>query len=182
METDRDGDGAQDRTTAAAVPEPRSPAPGEPAVHPDVHPDVLELYKLAVEMADRVSARRGSANAFFLSVQTALVSVIGFGMSERSGPPWYVSLAVAMGGVTLSFAWWLQLRSYRHLNSAKFRVINDIEERLPVRIFTDEWAVLRGTPEPRRTRRYAELSSSERIVPLVFALAHVVLLAGTLSG
>ena len=46
----------------------------------------------------------------------------------------------------------------------------------------DEWAVLRGAPEPRRTRRYAELSSSERIVPLVFALAHVVLVAGTLAG
>ncbi|MEV5183370.1 hypothetical protein AB0K88_26815 [Streptomyces werraensis] len=177
METDRDGDDAHD-ATAAAVPGPRSPVPGEPAVREDV----LELYKLAVEMADRVSARRGSANAFFLSVQTALVSVIGFGMSQWAEPPWYVSVAVAMGGITLSLAWWLQLRSYRHLNSAKFRVINDIEEGLPVRIFTDEWAVLRGAPEPQRRRRYAELSSSERIVPLVFALAHGVLLAGTLSG
>ncbi|MGX1153160.1 RipA family octameric membrane protein [Streptomyces albogriseolus] len=176
METDRDGDRAQDRAAAAAVPAPRSPAPSEPAGHPDV----LELYKLAVEMADRVSARRGSANAFFLSVQTALVSLIGFGMSGRAGPPGYVSVAVAMGGITLSLAWWLQLRTYRHLNSAKFRVINGVEERLPVRIFTDEWAALRGTPEPRRLRRYAELGASERIVPLVFALAHLVLLAGTL--
>ena len=183
MERDRDDDSVHGRTTTAAVPAqpgsgPRPSAPGEPAVGQDV----LELYKLAVEMADRVSARRGSANAFFLSVQTALVSVIGFGMSEWAEPPWYVSVAVAMGGVTLSLAWWLQLRSYRHLNAAKFLVINDIEEQLPVRIFTDEWAVLRGTPEPRRTRRYAELSSSERIVPLVFALAHVVLVAGTLAG
>ena len=150
MERDRDDDSVHGRTTTAAVPAqpgsgPRPSAPGEPAVRQDV----LELYKLAVEMAE---------------------------------PPWYVSVAVAMGGVTLSLAWWLQLRSYRHLNAAKFLVINDIEEQLPVRIFTDEWAVLRGAPEPRRTRRYAELSSSERIVPLVFALAHVVLVAGTLSG
>ncbi|MEU4007297.1 hypothetical protein AB0H30_02215 [Streptomyces pseudogriseolus] len=178
METDRDGDSVRDLPTAAGVPGPRSPAPGEPAVRQDV----LELYKLAVEMADRVSARRGSANAFFLSVQTALVSVIGFGMSQWAEPPWYVFMPVTMGGVTLSLAWWLQLRSYRHLNAAKFRVINEIETRLPVRIFTDEWAVLRGTPEPRRTRRYAEIGTSERIVPFVFALAHLVLLAGTLSG
>jgi hypothetical protein len=38
---------------------------------------VLELYKISVEMADRVSARRGTANAFFLSVQTAVISVLG---------------------------------------------------------------------------------------------------------
>ncbi|MET9166756.1 hypothetical protein ABZW51_19650, partial [Streptomyces cellulosae] len=60
METDRDGDSVRDRAAAVAVPGPRSQAAGEPAVRQDV----LELYKLAVEMADRVSARRGSANAF----------------------------------------------------------------------------------------------------------------------
>ncbi len=35
----------------------------------------LELYKLAVEMADRVSARRATANAFFLTVNTALLAL-----------------------------------------------------------------------------------------------------------
>ena len=39
---------------------------------------VLEVYKPAVEMADRVSARRGTTNSFFLSAQTALVTVAGF--------------------------------------------------------------------------------------------------------
>ena len=31
-------------------------------------PQLLELYKLAVEMADRTSARRGLANSFFLTL------------------------------------------------------------------------------------------------------------------
>lgn len=39
--------------------------------------DVLEQYKLAVEMADRVSARRGNANLFYLSVQTTLLTAAG---------------------------------------------------------------------------------------------------------
>jgi len=34
-----------------------------------------ELYKLAVEMADRVSARRGLANTFFLTVNTGLAAL-----------------------------------------------------------------------------------------------------------
>ncbi|MFE6411125.1 hypothetical protein ACFVOR_29825 [Streptomyces sp. NPDC057837] len=157
---------------AGGTPAPREQAEGN---------DVLELYKLAVEMADRVSARRGTANAFFLSVQTALVTLIGFGMPELAGSPWWVSPVMALGGVTLSLAWWMQLRSYRHLNSAKFTVINRIEGRLPVRLFTDEWEVLKGDPAPGRLKRYAELGTSERIVPLVFALAHLLLMAGTLS-
>jgi hypothetical protein len=34
----------------------------------------LELFKLAVEMADRVSARRATADAFFLTGNTALLA------------------------------------------------------------------------------------------------------------
>ncbi|MFI6204968.1 hypothetical protein ACIBAI_01015 [Streptomyces sp. NPDC051041] len=142
---------------------------------------MLDLYKLAVEMADRVSARRGTANSFFLSAQTALVTLVGFGIPRLSQSPWWVSVAVAAGGATLSLAWWLQLRSYRDLNSAKFMVINALEERLPVRVFTDEWEALRTGRAPGRRRRYAELGVSERIVPLLFALMHTILLAGTLS-
>ena len=35
--------------------------------------DTVELYKLAVEMADRVSARRGHANQFYLTLQSVLL-------------------------------------------------------------------------------------------------------------
>lgn len=183
MEADRVGESGLGGL-AGLDPRPRGvggAAPAAVSAERDEERDVLELYKLAVEMADRVSARRGTANAFFLSVQTALVSLVGFGMPELAESPWWVSLVMAMGGVTLSSAWWMQLRSYRHLNSAKFTVINTLEGRLPVRIFTDEWDVLKGAPAPGRLKRYAELGTSERVVPLVFALAHLALLAGTLS-
>lgn len=159
----------------------REPGTAVAPSQPSERQEVLEYYKLAVEMADRVSARRGTANAFFLSVQTALVTLVGFGMPKLSGSPWWVSLVVALSGVTLAFAWWIQLRSYRALNAAKFKVINGLEERLPVRIFTDEWDALKRDPAPSRLRRYAELGTSERMVPLVFAVAHLILFAGTLS-
>lgn len=143
--------------------------------------EILELYKLAVEMADRVSARRGTANAFFLSLQTAFVGLVGFGFPELAKSPWWAALAVSMAGVTLSATWWLQLRSYRDLNAAKFKGINKIEERLPVKIFADEWEALRRDPVVGWRKRYAELGTSERVVPLVFIAAHLLLLAGTLT-
>lgn len=144
--------------------------------------DLLDLYKLAVEMADRISARRGSANAYFLSVQTALVTLVGFGFPKLSESPWWASLAVTLGGITLSAAWWLQLRSYRDLNDAKFKVINKIEEDLPVKIFAEEWQILKASePIPAWRKRYAELGTSERIVPAVFIVAHLILFVGTLA-
>ncbi|MFI9599797.1 hypothetical protein ACIHCX_07930 [Streptomyces sp. NPDC052043] len=148
---------------------------------PNQRPEILEFYKLAVEMADRVSARRGTANAFFLSVQSAFVALVGFGFPKLSDSPWWVSFAVTLAGITLSAAWWMQLRSYRDLNMAKFKVINKLEEHLPVKIFADEWEALTTDPIPSWRKRYAELGTSERVVPLVFAVAHLVLFVGTLS-
>lgn len=144
--------------------------------------ETMELYLLAVEMADRISARRGNANTFFLSVQTALVTLIGFGIPKLSESPWWVPTAVALAGITLSGAWWMQLRSYRDLNGAKFRVINSLEEKLPARIYTDEWDVLRNDAATgRRHRHYTELGTTERLVPVIFAVAHLILLTGTLA-
>ncbi|MFC8716192.1 hypothetical protein [Kitasatospora sp. NPDC057198] len=145
-------------------------------------PEVLELYKLAVEMADRVSARRGTANAFFLSVQTALIAVMGLSFPELAQAPWWASAALSAAGLALSATWWLQLRSYRDLNSAKFAVINGLENGLPVRIFADEWRYLKQDPVPPLRNRYAELGFSERGVPWVFAAIYLFVFAGRLLG
>ncbi|MCN9240863.1 hypothetical protein NGF19_08660 [Streptomyces sp. RY43-2] len=178
------------------MPEPRSarvPAPAAegtegsakdvegsaPAV-PEFSPSVLELYKLAVEMADRVSARRGLANAFFLSVQTAFVGAIGIFLTDPQRKPLWTAPVIALTGVAISMTWWLQLRSYRDLNRAKFEVINAIETRLPVKIFTDEWRLLVRAPSARSRTRYIELGFSERMIPWVFALLHGLLCLGRL--
>lgn len=142
---------------------------------------MLDLYKLAVEMADRVSARRGTANAFFLTVQTAFVAVLGIATPSLARSPWWVSLAVALAGLTLSTSWWLQLRSYRDLNRAKFAVINKLEAQLPVRIFADEWVILTQDRIAGWRGRHAELGAVERIVPGVFAALYVLLFVGRIT-
>jgi hypothetical protein len=139
---------------------------------------ILELYKTAVEMADRISARRSTANAFFLTAQTAFVAVIGVTTPSLMKAPWWTALAVSIAGVVLSASWWLQLRSYRELNRAKFNVINAIEEQLPVKIFSDEWdSIKEGLAKPWRIR-YTELGTVERVIPGVFVLLYVLLFLG----
>jgi hypothetical protein len=117
----------------------------------------LELYKLAVEMADRISARRGTANSFFLTVNTGLAALLG-----STELRWYVAVA----GVLCSLSWWALLKSYRDLNKAKFAVILAMEEQLPVRVYS-------GEKEHLATGRYWELGSIERFVPWTFVLIYV---------
>jgi hypothetical protein len=134
----------------------------------------LELYKMAVEMADRISARRALANTFFLTVSTGLAALLG-GKNLR----WYVAAA----GIVFALAWWWLLQSYRKLNQAKFEVINAIEPRLPVHLFSSEWEHLKGMKRPGRVwplrdlwawlASYHELGAVERIVPLAFVAIYV---------
>jgi hypothetical protein len=139
----------------------------------DLPENYLELYKLAVEMADRISARRGVANSFFLTVNTGIVAVLA-----TRDVRWYLAVA----GIVFSVTWWALLRSYRELNSAKFEVILAMEERLPVRLYGDEWDRLRREPVRFGVRRgvllpwlrqYRELGRVERIVPWVFVVIYL---------
>lgn len=148
-------------------------------------PRVLDIYKLAVEMADRVSARRALANAFFLTVNTTLVAVVGLSTTQPDSAIRFTSVCLA--GVAVAVCWWLLLRAYRRLNSAKFAVINKIEdEHLPVKPYADEWKEL--MPDDVSTTRRAkvgkafrELGGVERIVPVVFGLLYIALLVGRLA-
>ncbi len=145
---------------------------------------ILDIYKLAVEMADRVSARRAVANAFFLTVNTTLVAVVGLSATQPDSTLRFG--AVCLAGVAVSVCWWLLLRVYRQLNTAKFIVINQIEaEHLPIQPYTDEWTTLMpgedGTSRRRRLGQvFRELGGVERIVPVVFGLLYIVLLIGRL--
>lgn len=143
-----------------------------PVVGAALEENYFELYRLAVEMADRISARRGVANSFFLSANTGVVGVLG-----AVDVGWYLPAA----GIVFSMTWWALLKSYRDLNSAKFDVILAMEDRLPVRIYGDEWERLRKESVPFGMRRealrswlaqYRELGRIERVVPWIFAVLY----------
>lgn len=144
---------------------------------------LLDVYKLSVEMADRISARRATANSFFLTLHTGLAAFVGIVGSARRPVPGSASRAfdpfglvfASVVGVVLSITWWLLLRSYRDLNQAKFKVIGELEAELPFQPFEREWTYLKEDPVKPWRQRYAELGFIERVVPFVFMLVYVVL-------
>lgn len=163
------------------------------------HEDVtrLELYKLAVEMADRTSARRAGANTFFFTLHAALASFVGVVSAARKPPPHgdvptfdaFGLVVVALAGVVLSMTWWALLRYYRRLNRAKFVVINDMETGFPAQPYTREWAELHPGPVTGGSwwarfsmqKRHREASMVEQVVPFVFAAIYVVLAFRTVT-
>ena len=155
---------------------------------------LVELYKLAVEMADRISARRAGANSFFLTVNTTLVAVVGIAGSVRRPPPQskvpsfepFGLCIAAVAGIVLACVWWSLLRYYRRLNSAKFQVINEMEKQLPARIFTDEWFLYQNLKDDgqhplkwacwwRGELTHRGASGVEQVVPVVFMVIYLVL-------
>jgi hypothetical protein len=159
------------------------------AAEGDTSGTYLDLYKLAVEMADRVSVRRAAANTFFFTIHAALLTfsnvakptapasdaVPGGGqLLDKAG-----LVMVAVVGLLLAGAWWFTLRSYRDLNRAKFVVINAMEERLPARIFTQEWMQL--SKRAGLLGRYTEFGMIERVVPLLFGAMYLITIALVLT-
>lgn len=139
-----------------------------PPAPPSLPEGLLEQYKLMAEMSDRLSARRGLANSFFLSVESALVATVTLA-DKRTWP-------IAVAGIIVALAWFRLLRTYKTLNGAKFDVIHAIEARLPAQPFKDEWDIL-DQPDQPFWERYTALSTIEQIVPLVFVGLHGILLA-----
>jgi len=129
--------------------------------------DLVEIYKLLVEMADRVSERRQSANSFYLSVNTAIIGGAAYLSQSAFGE--LGTLAVSAAGIAICFLWVRSVVSYKSLNAAKFEVITTLEDRLPVSPFKDEWAILDVDGDGKRHKPFHR---TEVLVPLVFMAVH----------
>lgn len=134
---------------------------------------LLDQYKLYVEMADRISQRRVSANSYFLSLNTAILGFVGYLTSENSTD--YLWL-LAIAGIALTLLWYTIIKSYRDLNSAKWLVVHEIEKRLPISPYDAEWDLVdRG----KNSKLYRPLSHVEGGVPWIFFILHAVVLVKT---
>ncbi|MCB9887752.1 MAG: hypothetical protein H6838_19850 [Planctomycetes bacterium] len=139
---------------------------------PSYRDHVLDVYKVYLEMADRISERREKANSFFLAINTALVALLAkdaFGNATHSTT---LEVLVPLSAIVMCYLWNRIIRSYRDINSAKFKVIHQIERRLPIRPYDAEWAsVGRG----KEKSLYLPFTHVEQLVPWLFLLFHAIL-------
>lgn len=127
----------------------------------DKDQDVLAIWQTCVEMANGVSQRRDTMNNLFVTLNIAVIAAVSWMWDVKT-----VFLCVA--GLVICVVWLLYINNFKRLNAAKFRVIYDLEERLGVAPFKDEWDIL------KKTKRYLEGTKLERILPIAFALGYAV--------
>lgn len=147
---------------------------GETYPHNDKwYTHLLEQYKIYVEMADRISSRRATANSYFLSVNSAILAFVGYATSKNSDE--YLWL-LAVAGIALSYFWRALIQSYKNLNTAKWLVVHEIEKRLPISPYDAEWLAM---GEGKNPRLYRPITHIEVGVPLIFVLLHIVVFVRT---
>jgi hypothetical protein len=139
---------------------------------------LFDQYKLAVEMADRVSARRMQANTFFLAVNTGLLTVFANLAKDKIVSGFFGALPI-IALLVLCFVWWRIVRSYRQLSSGKYALILEMEMLLPSSPYAAEW---RSLGEGKVPKRYLPLTHLENWVPRLFGLLDLLLLLAVLFG
>lgn len=110
---------------------------------------VLAQWQTCVEMANSVSQRRDTMNNIFVTLNLAIVAAISINWDMKS-------LFILVAGIVVCVIWLLFIRNYKLLNTEKFNVINEIEKKLPVKPFNDEWKKL------ERNKQYKDSTRLEK--------------------
>jgi hypothetical protein len=130
---------------------------------------LVEIYKAAVETADRVSDRRQQANAFYITLVSAAFTGF-FAAYSAENLPRPAQPGVCVFGLLISAVWLAAIVSFRRHNSAKFKALLELEAQLPFAFFETENQRLNA--QRLRTR----FTTIEMALPFISAAAFLVLL------
>ena len=131
--------------------------------------DLLEQYKLYVQSAENVSARRVASSRYLLTLNIALAAL--YGLQSAGFGQSYWTLLVPIIGIPVSALWYLIIKSHADLNRIKFDVIHEFEQHLPAAMYKQEWTLA----EEGQGKNYRAVTNIERWIPMLFVALHVVL-------
>jgi len=137
---------------------------------------LLEQYKIYVEMVDRVSFRRNQMNSFYITLISGLLALITIITNKDINQFQNVRfqqasfLAISVLGLLLCASWYLNIQSYKNLNSSKFKVICEIEKQLPFACYEKEWNYLK---KDKNYQGYLTQTKVERILPIILSIPYI---------
>lgn len=134
---------------------------------------LLAQYQLYVDSMEKISDRRQNANNHFIMINTVLISFIGVLFQVKIFETIFlVKSMIAVVGIIICVVFWFLLRSYKQLNTGKFKVIHEMEQKLPISIYDYEWKIL---GEGKNKKLYFPFSHIEMVIPWVFGIIYVIL-------
>ncbi len=134
---------------------------------------LFEQYKIFIDSVEKTSDRRQQANNYFITINTALISLIGlsFQVNLFENSPW-LKILFAVLGIVICFVFYFLIKSYKQLNTGKFAVIHEIEKHLPLALYKYEWKVL---GEGKDKTKYYPFSHVELWIPRIFGILYLAL-------
>jgi len=129
---------------------------------------LLEQYKLFVGTSLDVTSKRLESNKFHLTLNSVVFALSSYLTTLNQ---YIVIVLFSLVGILISAVWLKNIFAYRELNDAKFKVIHELEEYLPARLFKCE--------EEKYLKKYYGLTATEKYYPLLFIVLYIILIAFT---
>lgn len=136
--------------------------------------NAFELYKMMVESSEKLIERRQKTNVFFITVIGSLLAIASLlaKTGTLNGKSQIILYGFSGVGLLLCNSWRNLIDNYGKLNKAKFDVILRLEKVLSAQIYQAEWIAL---GKGMRPQKYKSFTSTEKNVPLYFAILIVTL-------
>ena len=124
---------------------------------------LIKQYEIAVKAAIQVTTWRQNANSFYLAVNSAILPSTMY----LYGVSFLIALVLSIVGIGISILWSVSIGYFRKLNEIKFAIIHKMEEKLPYKIFKEEW-------DKHKKRHMITVSQIEKFIPVLFIFAFVI--------
>ena len=128
---------------------------------------ILSEYKMYTEQKENFIDRNFQTNRFYMSAIVVLIFSMIYTGNVIFLNKITATLIFAFFGMTTSALWWMNVDSYNTLIKIKYaNVIEPIEEKLPIKPFTDEY---KGIEEFKKNKVFM-FSDIQKLIATAFAL------------
>ena len=132
----------------------------------------IDQYRIYMHIFNATNDRRWRSNEFFLGINTAIMGILGFLESKGTVEQPVIFILVPFVGIAICWCWYRIISSNRSLCRAKFKVVHEMERKLPLSLFETEWHLL-GAGKDRN--KYYPLSLIERNIPIIFTVLYILI-------
>lgn len=132
---------------------------------------LIEQYKVMLSTSESLIERRQRLTTTYLSIFSALLPVISTMLSFTHFYLYLGAALISIICIILCLSWRSTIISYGKSNRAKFAILEEIESKLPVTMFSSEWLALK-----KITTKYKSFTDRETVIPILFVAVYAILL------
>lgn len=138
----------------------------------------FQQYKLYTEQKEKFVDRSFHTNKFYLVVVLGLILLMLLTKNFSFAYGLSALLIFSGAGMSISILWWINMDSYNFLIRVKLaKVIEEIEKKLPVKPYTDEFIAIKDFKKNKRMFMFSDI---QKILAVLAFLVFFVLFANEL--